>query len=172
MDSDHQKQAIFGVMLSSSFKELVEHREAVRRAVLGQRLMPIAMEDDAALPDKDLISASLSKVDESDAYVGLISYRYGQTPDDPERNPQGLSLTELEFRRAVDRKIPICMFIMHDDHPVPRSAVGSERGAEDKYQSFVALAKKDRIYAEFKSVDDLKAKCVQSLVELRKVLEK
>jgi hypothetical protein len=171
MDVDHQKRAIFGVMLSSTFKDLAEHREAVRRALMGQRLLPIAMEDDAALPGKDLISASLSKVDEADAYVGLISYRYGQAPVDAQRNPDGLSLTELEFRRALDRKIPICMFIMHDDHLVPRSAVGAERGVDDKHAAFVALAKGDRIYAEFKSVDDLRAKCVQSLVELRKVLE-
>ncbi|MEA2894150.1 MAG: hypothetical protein QOI05_4943 [Bradyrhizobium sp.] len=162
----------YAVMLSSTYKELVEHREAVRKAMLGQRLMPVAMEDDAVLPDKDLISASLSKVEESDAYVGLISYRYGQAPHDPDRNPNGLSLTELEFRRAVERKIPICMFIMHDDHPVPRRAVGEERGAEQKYDAFVKLAKTGRIYAEFTSVDDLKAKAVQSLVELRKILER
>jgi tetratricopeptide (TPR) repeat protein len=159
-------------MLSSTYKELREHREAVRQAMLGQRLLPIAMEDDSALPDQDLIEASLAKVDESDAYVGLIGYRYGQTPADSARNPEQLSLTELEFRRAVVRKIPICMFIMHDEHPVPRRAVGEERGAEDKYQAFVALAKRDRIYAEFKSVDDLKAKAVQSLVKLREVLER
>jgi tetratricopeptide (TPR) repeat protein len=171
MGSNVAKMTPYAVMLSSTYKELAEHREAVRKAMLGQRLMPVAMEDDAVLPDKDLISASLSKVEESDAYVGLISYRYGQAPRDSVRNPDALSLTELEFRRAVERKIPICMFIMHDDHPVTRRAVGQERGSEEKYDAFVKLTKNDRIYAEFKSVDDLKAKAVQSLVELRRVLE-
>jgi hypothetical protein len=118
-------------MLSSTYKELTEHREAVRKAMLGQRLLPVAMEDDSALPHQDLIGASLAKVEESDAYVGLISYRYGQTPVDPTKNPEQLSLTELEFRRAMARKIPICIFIMHDDHPVPRRVVGEERGAEE-----------------------------------------
>jgi tetratricopeptide (TPR) repeat protein len=160
------------VMLSSTYKELEKHREAVREAMLGQRLMPIAMEDDSALPDQDLIDASLAKVEESDAYVGLISYRYGQVTIDPIRNPEQLSLTELEFRRAVARKIPICMFVMHEDHPVPRRAVGAERGVEQKFEAFVQLAKKDRIYAEFKSVDDLKTKAVQSLVKLREILER
>ena len=123
----------------------------------------MAMENDAALPDHDLISASLAKVEEADAYVGLISYRYGQAPEVADRNPKSLSLTELEFRRALDRKIPICMFIMHDDHLVPRSAVSAEGDLERaKLTAFIELAKKDRIYAEFKSVDDLKAKAVQS----------
>jgi hypothetical protein len=164
-------KAPYSVMLSSTYKELVDHRRAVREAMLTQRLLPVAMEDDAALPDQDLIGASLLKVDEADAYVGLISYRYGQTPQNAEKNPNQLSLTELEFRHAVARKIPICMFIMHEDHPVPRRAIWEERGLEEKFTAFLALAKKDRIFAEFKSVEDLKTKTVLSLIELRRVLE-
>jgi hypothetical protein len=161
------------VMLSSTYKELAGHRRAIEQAILGQELFPVAMENDAALPEHDLISASLAKVEESDAYVGLISYRYGQAPQDTYRNPNSLSLTELEFRRALDRKIPICMFIMHSDHLVPRSAVTAEGDLErTKLGAFIELAKKDRIYAEFKSVDDLKAKAVQSLVKLREAIEK
>jgi hypothetical protein len=152
----------YSVMLSSTYKELAVHREAIQHAMLGQEFFPIAMENDTALPDHDLISASLTKVDEADGYVGLISYRHGQTPEDRERNPDKLSLTELEFHRAVERKIPICTFIMHGDHPIPRRAVGEESDAERrKLEAFTALAKKDRIYAEFKSVDDLKAKVAQ-----------
>jgi uncharacterized protein DUF4062 len=101
MGPDINKKTPYPVMLSSTYKELAEHREAVRKAMLGQRLLPVAMEDDSALPDQDLIDASLAKVEESDAYVGLISYRYGQVTIDPVRNPEQLSLTELEFRRAV-----------------------------------------------------------------------
>lgn len=161
------------VMLSSTYKELADHRLSVQQAMLGQDLFPVMMENDAALPDHDLISASLAKVEEADAYVGLISYRYGQAPEDADRNPDRLSLTELEFRRALDRKIPICMFIMHDEHLVPRSAVNAESDAErTKLKAFVELAKKDRIYAEFKSVDDLRAQAVQSLVKLREAIEK
>jgi hypothetical protein len=142
MPPNDQRKTTYSVMLSSTYKELAEDRRAVNDAMVGQRLLPIGMEFDAALPDKDLIAASLEKVNEADAYVGLIGYRYGQSPHCPDRNPTGLSLTELEFRRAVERKIPICMFIMHGDYSVPRRAVGEERGSEDKLTSFLALAKK------------------------------
>ena len=165
-----QKHAI---MLSSTYKELAEHRQAVREAILGQELFPEAMENDAALPDHDLISASLEKVDKADAYVGLIGYRYGQTPECSARNPDNLSLTELEFRRALERKIPICMFIMHEDHSVTMRAVNEVTDAEkQRRDKFIALAKENRIYAEFKSVEDLKAKAAQSLVKLREAIEK
>ncbi|HEY8129983.1 MAG TPA: DUF4062 domain-containing protein, partial [Hyphomicrobium sp.] len=161
----------YSVMVSSTYKELIEQRRVVREEMPNFRLLPIAMEDDAALPDQDLIDASLAKVDEADAYVGLIGYRYGQTPVCPDRNRGEFSLTELEFRRAVDRKIPICMFVMHDEHPVPRRVLDEKRD-EEKLRAFIELAKKDRIYAEFLSVEDLKPKVIKSLGRLREALEK
>jgi hypothetical protein len=131
------------IMLSSTYNELKEHRAAVSEAALGQGMFPLDMANDSALPDQDLIGASLAKVDEADAYVGLISYRYGQMPECQVRNPDKLSLTELEFRRAQKRELPICMFIMHENHQVPRSAVNAEPGTADKLAAFVALAKKE-----------------------------
>jgi hypothetical protein len=162
---------VYKVMLSSTYVELEAHREAIRQAMEGQHLFPLAMENDAALPGDDLISASLSKVDESDGYVGLISYRYGQAPQDADRNPEGFSLSELEFRRAVERRIPICMFIMHDDHEVPRRALKEDNDQQKaKLKAFTELAMQNRIYAQFRSVPDLKALGVQSLVKLREAI--
>ena len=143
---------IHEIMLSSTYVELREHRQAVRETMLGQRMFPLAMEDDAAIPELDLIGASLAKVDQAVAYVGLISYRFGQRPVDPVRNPEGLSLTELEFRRAVERGIPVCTFVMHGRHPVPSETVNAEWGTKQKLRAFIRLAKKDRIYAKFESV--------------------
>jgi hypothetical protein len=159
-------------MISSTYKELADHRAAVSKAALGQGMYPLDMANDSAIPDQGLIAASLAKVDEADAYVGLISYRYGQIIEDPARNPDGLSLTELEFRRAAKNGLPICMFIMHADHPVPRSVVNAEAATAGKLAAFIELAKKGRIYAEFTSVDDLKAKVVQTLARLKDLLDK
>src|SRR5262245_19749650 len=64
------------------------------------------------------------------------------------------------------------MFIMHHDHPVPMGEIGREHGVKQKYNSFLRLAKKVRIYAEFKSAEDLKAKAVQLLIKLREVLDR
>ncbi|MSP00201.1 MAG: DUF4062 domain-containing protein [Acetobacteraceae bacterium] len=161
------------VMISSTWLELRDHRAAVSSAVLGQGMFPLDMANDASLPH-DLIEASLAKVNKAHAYIGLISYRYGQIVDDPIRNPNGLSLTELEYRRAVERGIPRCMFTMHDDHTpgIPRSMVNAARPTEDKLNAFIALVRKDLICAEFRSVDNLKALAVQSLTELAKTLDR
>jgi tetratricopeptide (TPR) repeat protein len=163
------------VMLSSTFSDLVRHREAVIAAMTGLQLTPLAQEFDAALSDSDLIKASLDKVDKADAYVGLIGSRYGQRPVCPVRNPEQLSLTELEFRRAVERGLSRCTFIMGADHTLTRGDLDRSMAegvdSHNKRDAFIKVAKKERITAEFTSPDDLKAKATTSFVALQKVFE-
>ena len=93
---------------------------AVRDAILGQGMLPLIMETDSANPSRGIITGSLAKVDEADAYVVLISnYRYGQVIDDRDLNPEGLSVTELEFRHAEKRGLPLCIYLMDENVPVP-----------------------------------------------------
>ena len=60
-----EKKRIYRVMVSSTYNELADHRRDIREAMPAQRMLPLAMEDDAALPDQDLIDASLAKVEEA-----------------------------------------------------------------------------------------------------------
>lgn len=162
------------VMLSSTFKDLVDHRAAVKQAMLALKLQPLSQEEDAGKPDSDLIKASLDKVDAADAYVGIIGSRYGQRPVCPTRNPDNLSLSELEYRRAVERDLPRCMFIMSGDHPLTNADLkrAQTEGADShaKLEAFIAMAKKDRIQSEFNSIPDLKSKATTTFVELLKIL--
>ena len=60
---------------------------------------------DSYLPDSDTVRDScLDDVGACDLYVLIVGHRYGfQPPDD---NPEGLSITQLEFRRAGECGIP------------------------------------------------------------------
>ena len=54
---------------------------------------------DSYLPDSDTVRDScLADVGSCDLYVLIVGHRYGFQP--PEDNPEGLSITQLEFRRA------------------------------------------------------------------------
>jgi tetratricopeptide (TPR) repeat protein len=154
----------YKAMLSSTFRDLEEHRKAVILCMNGQRIVPLMQETDAALP-QDLIDASLAKVDAADFYVGLIGARYGQRPECPRRNPERLSLTELEFRRAVERGIPRLMFQMADDYAMTlaemRAAAAEGDEARALQEAFIERAK-STILASFSSVDALKAAAVES----------
>jgi len=61
-----------GVMVSSTFADFQQHREALIGAISGQGLHPIAMEQDSALPAGTVINSSLQKVRDGAAYIGII----------------------------------------------------------------------------------------------------
>src|SRR5512138_1556824 len=99
------------VMISSTARDLPEHRKEVMNACLSQGMFPIMMEH---LPanDDDAISASLKMVDEADIYVGIYAQRYGYIPKGKKRNPKEISITEMEYNHAVKRKMPCLLFVM------------------------------------------------------------
>ena len=111
------------VMVSSTYTDLKDHREAVIDASLRLGFFPIGMVFDSAKAGKDVIDSSFDMVDRALAYVGIISHRYGGVPKDLQRNPNDLSITELEYRRALGRGIPVYMFLMSDSHLVIKDGV-------------------------------------------------
>ena len=105
MTSDNRPSPIryLGVMVSSTFEDLSEHRSALIKAIKGQGLTDVAMENDSAKAGVDLDLISLQMVRDSAAYIGIIlSHKYGQIPKCPKRNPKNLSITELELTKRRD----------------------------------------------------------------------
>jgi hypothetical protein len=89
------------VYVSSTIADLTEER----RAVLDWLRLARHQAVDSYLPDSDTVRDScLQNVAACDLYVLIVGHRYGfQPPDD---NPEGLSITHLEFRRAGECGIP------------------------------------------------------------------
>ncbi len=159
------KKPHYDIVLSSTSKELERHRAAVIDAIQSAEFFGRAMENDSALPE-DIITGSLNKVRDSDAYVRIIGYRYGQTPESAE-NPNELSITELEYEEAEKLGLPICMFVMSDRHPVTRGEMRNSTEDEQKHlDAFLGRVAKGHVCVEFDSVEDLKSKVLQSPNEL------
>src|SRR5260370_345165 len=129
-----------GVMLSSTFTDLKEHRALLIKAIDGQKFKAVVMESDAAKLD-DVIESSLQKVREAAAYIGIMSHKYGETPAWPERNPGNLSITELEFNEALRLNRPILLFLMGDQHTVLKADVETNAAKEVKLNAFRERAK-------------------------------
>ena len=167
-----------GVMVSSTFTDLIQHRAALIRAIDGQKLKSEAMEHDSAKPDGDVIDSSLQKVRDGSAYVGVISHKYGQIPECSKRNPKRLSLTELEFIEARDLKRPVLLFIMGDDHAVKRSDVETDPEKIKKLEAFRETAKRlkpessvHRIYKVFNNLHEFDVAATQAIADLRRHLD-
>ncbi|MEO1289188.1 MAG: DUF4062 domain-containing protein [Chloroflexota bacterium] len=93
------------VMISSTSRDLPQHRQVVQDAALRLGMFPVAMEHLGAMPHADAISASLEMVDICEIYVGIFGMRYGYVPDD-ERNPEKISITEMVYRVPLPDGIP------------------------------------------------------------------
>lgn len=171
MPTVRRKRPHIDVMVSSTSLDLPEHREAVIDAIFRVKMFPLAMEALTASP-YNAIRYSLDMVDDAEVYVGVFGFRYGYRPDDPERNPERRSITELEYRRAVERGIPILIFLMDDKHPVPVSAGDAKNFFEQDPESRVLLERLKAevsakyVVASFKSVDELGGKVMQALEQL------
>jgi hypothetical protein len=89
------------VYVSSTIADLKPERQAVLDWLRAARHQAI----DSYLPDSDTVGDScLDDVGQSDLYVLILGHRYGFVPADG--NPEGLSITQLEFRRAGECGIP------------------------------------------------------------------
>lgn len=123
-------------MISSTFDDFKQHRAALIGAISGLGSHPVAMEQDSALPAGTMIDSSLQKVRDAAAYACIIGARYGSVPDSPECNPDGLSLTEMEFREARDLGRPMLVFIVGSDHEVKQRDVELDPGKRRKLEAF------------------------------------
>ena len=89
------------VYVSSTIADLTEERRAVLDWLRQARHQAV----DSYLPDSDTVRDScLDDVAVCDLYVLIAGHRYGFQP--PQGNLEGLSITQLEFRRAGQCGIP------------------------------------------------------------------
>jgi hypothetical protein len=151
------------VIVSSTASDLPEHRKEVEDACLRQGMFPSMMEHLPA-SDADAIAASLKLVDEADIYVGVFAHRYGYVPK--ENNPRQISITEMEYERAVERGIPRLIFLIDKTHPITIDTVEQGEGAI-KLAAFKARLETERVVNFFKSPSDLRAHVINSLSKKR-----
>ncbi len=108
----------------------------------------------------------------------MIGHKYGQTPHDPTRNPDRLSVTELEFNEARRLGRPILLFVMGDDHAVKKADVEQDPDKLPKLTAFREQAKRTdpvseatRIYESFASKEELATKAAIAIGRLAQVLK-
>jgi tetratricopeptide (TPR) repeat protein len=148
------------VMISSTAIDLPEHRDFVRDACERQGMFPIMMEHLPA-SSAEAIQASMKMVNEVDAYLGVFGHRYGFIPEG-----HNISITEMEYNRAVERDIPRLIFIMDKTHPIHIDDVETGEGVA-KLKAFKDLLTARNIVNFFVSPEDLRYKVIDSLSKLR-----
>lgn len=147
-------------MISSTSIDLPEHRREVEKACLRQGIFPIGMENLPAR-DADAIRVSIEMVDKADIYIGIFAWRYGHKP-----KGHDTSITEMEFNRAVERGIPILVFVISKEHALTIEMVETDKEAQQKLAELKERASAGRGRREFKSPDDLRGEVIHALSDL------
>jgi hypothetical protein len=166
-----------GVMVSSTFTDMVTHRAELIGILKAHGFFDVAMENSSAKPT-DVINSSVDMVRDASAYIGVISHKYGQTPACSRRNPAGLSLTELEFDEAIRLGRPVLLFVMGDGHAVVKADVEIDSDKLAKLSAFRERAKQmgqgeaiERVYATFNSLEECVKQVAKAVGGLRQHLD-
>ncbi|MEM8557456.1 MAG: DUF4062 domain-containing protein [Bacteroidota bacterium] len=148
------------VMVSSTANDLPEHRKQVLDACERVGMRPIMMEHLSA-KSAGAVDVSLAMVDEADVYVGVFAHRYGYVPEGYDR-----SITEMEYRRAIENGIPVLIFLIGDNVPVLPKDFDTGKGAE-KLHALKEEIKTTHVVDFFESPKDLRGLVIQSLTEVK-----
>src|ERR1700693_4729947 len=111
------------VYISSSRDDLEEHRREVAETLRASGFQVEGMENYRARDDNPR-AGSESDAAKCDIYLGIFAWRYGYVPE--ENNPEGKSITELEYSAAGRAERPRLIFLLADDAPWPSSRRDAE----------------------------------------------
>src|SRR5512143_3935458 len=95
------------IYVSSTFSDLEEYRKQVSLALRRLGHEDVALEYYVA-EDKRPLDLCLSDVAACDGDIVIGAGRYGYVPQ--ENNPEGHSITEREYRKALDERKPCLIF--------------------------------------------------------------
>ncbi len=144
------------IFLSSTYQDLISHREAAARAIerLGQQ--GVRMEVFGARPSEATV-ACLDEILDSDALVGIYAHRYGYVPQRHSR-----SITEQEFAYAQKKGKPTFCFVVDEEYPWPPKHVETEPG-RTRLQEFLKSLRLKVVTDTFTTPEDLAFKVASSL---------
>lgn len=150
----------YQVFVSSTYTDLVDERREIMQALLELDCIPSGMELFQAADD-DSWSLIKSVIDDCDYYIVVVAGRYGS------QHPEtGMSYTEMEYRYAMEKQIPIIAFL-HEDLNALSSAVVDSGDLREKLNEFRSLCQEKQV-KYWKTPADLGSVVSRSLVRLTK----
>jgi hypothetical protein len=119
----------FQIFVSSTFRDLVDERQAVLNTILQMNHMPAGMEffPGTHAPPWDLIKRV---IDASDYYVLVVGGKYGSL------HPIGISYTENEYDYAYEKGKPVLALMHADPDSLPHKKCESDPDIVAKLEAF------------------------------------
>ncbi|CAN2533760.1 hypothetical+protein [Methylocapsa aurea] len=146
----------YQVFVSSTYRDLVEERNAIMRSILDLGQIPAGMESFLAA-DEEQLSYIKKIIDECDYYIVIIAGRYGSM------DANGVGYTEREYDYAVESGKVVLGFI-HED-PMQLTAAKNEVDLllKQKLEAFREKVKKNRLVSFWSTAQELELAAIKSL---------
>lgn len=119
------------IFVSSTYVDLKEHRDKARNAIEENGNEFVGMETFQSHTHEPTEFCP-EKVEECDALVLIVAYRYGNIPDG-----QTISITQLEYEHALKNKIPVRIYLTDTEHPWQPKLMDENREAIDTFRNLL-----------------------------------
>jgi Domain of unknown function (DUF4062) len=119
----------YQVFVSSTFRDLLDERQAVTTALLEMDAIPAGMELFPASND-DAWNLIQRVIEQSDYYVLIVGGRYGSTDE------AGIGYTEKEYDYAVKCGVPVLPFLHEHPENIPAGKTELADAAREKLAAF------------------------------------
>lgn len=144
------------VFVSSTYKDLMDEREKVTKALLQKNCIPVGMEYFNA-SNKSQWETIQNLIKECDYFVLIIAGRYGSIEPS-----SGLSYTQKEFEYANELNIPVISFLHGNPGGLPCDSCESSPSNKKKLNSFKKEVKK-KLCKSWDNSDNLATQVILSL---------
>lgn len=145
------------VFVSSTYADLIDYRSAVTRAILSAGDVP---EDMLYWPadDDEGLEVSLRRLRASDVVVLVLAHRYGTVPNGSQE-----SITHLEFKEALAKRIPVLAFVVDPEFPWPPKHVDTGESERKRLETFRQRVREHGTWRAFTTPESLEAAVGQSI---------
>ncbi|MBU3890896.1 MULTISPECIES: DUF4062 domain-containing protein [Methylosinus] len=129
MTESFQMLTKYQIFVSSTYRDLVEERNAIMRSILDLGQIPAGMESFLAA-DEEQLSYIKKIIDECDYYMVIIAGRYGSL------DANGVSYTERKYDYAVESGKVVLGFIHEDPMQLPAAKNEVDPLLKEKLEAF------------------------------------
>lgn len=152
----------YQVFISSTFVDLEDERKEVMEAIINLNCFPAGME---MFPAANIEQFEYIKtiIDQSDYYILVIAGRYGSVAED------GKSYTEKEYEYAIEKGIPVLVFVKKDIENIIATKIDKESELKEKLLKFRKNAMTNRLAKFWDEKMELKYQVSDSLLKTFKM---
>lgn len=148
------------VFISSTFEDLKEHRKKVWDTLTKYEVNVRGMERFGARKEAPL-QTCLAEVEQSDIFIGIISYRLGTIDTSSSK-----SFTQLEYEKALELKRDIFIYLIDDKNGKVAPTFVDFGENHEKLESFKSILKERHTIDTFTDEDNLVEKLDRKFEEL------